>query len=36
MSSKIVVDEIESNAASTAAITLDGNGTGIYLSLIHI
>jgi hypothetical protein len=30
MSSKIVVDEIESNAASTAAITLDGNGTGIY------
>lgn len=30
MSSKIVVDEIESNAASTAAITLDGNGTGVY------
>ena len=30
MSSKIVVDAIESNSASTPAITLDSSGTGVY------
>jgi len=30
MSSKIKVDAVESNSASTSAITLDSNGTGVY------
>ena len=30
MSSKIKVDAVQSNSASTAAITLDGSGTGVY------
>ncbi len=30
MSSKIKVDAVESNSATTSAITLDSNGTGVY------
>ena len=30
MSSKIKVDAVQSNSASTSAITLDSNGTGVY------